>query len=81
MFVGAWSLQVLYNNSFDERESIFNTQRYASGHYAHGGSFWGANFNGTAAVDSEGVQRDYCNYLGLIDAGVIKSPVANATYC
>jgi aryl-phospho-beta-D-glucosidase BglC (GH1 family) len=80
VFIGEWSLQVLYNNTYDARESIFNTQRYAWSRYVQGGSFWGAIFNGTDSVDGEGTQRDYWSYDRLIDAGVIKSPT-NATYC
>lgn len=81
VFVGEWSLQVLYNNSLSARTEIFNTQRYAWSTYVHGGSFWGAVFNGTATVDGEGTQRDYWGYLRLIEAGVVTSVVPNATYC
>lgn len=49
--------------------------------YVHSGSFWRANFNGTAAVDGEGTQRDYWGYLRLVEAGVITSAMPNATYC
>ncbi|THV72926.1 glycoside hydrolase, partial [Aureobasidium pullulans] len=80
VFIGEWSLQVLYNNTYEARESIFNTQRYAWSRYVQGGSFWGAIFNGTDSVDGEGTQRDYWSYDRLIDAGVVKSPT-NATYC
>ncbi|KEQ78651.1 glycoside hydrolase [Aureobasidium pullulans EXF-150] len=80
VFIGEWSLQVLYNNTYEARESIFNTQRYAWSRYVQGGSFWGAIFNGTDSVDGEGTQRDYWSYNRLIDAGVVKSPT-NATYC
>ncbi|KAH0031478.1 glycoside hydrolase, partial [Aureobasidium melanogenum] len=80
VFIGEWSLQTLYNNTYDNREELFNTQRYAWSHYVQGGAFWGAVFNGTAAVDGEGTQRDYWDYTGLIDAGVINSPT-NHTYC
>ncbi|KAG9527081.1 glycoside hydrolase, partial [Aureobasidium melanogenum] len=80
VFIGEWSLQTLYNNTYANREELFNTQRYAWSHYVQGGAFWGAVFNGTAAVDGEGTQRDYWDYTGLIDAGVINSPT-NQTYC
>ncbi|THX72985.1 glycoside hydrolase [Aureobasidium pullulans] len=80
VFIGEWSLQVLYNNTYEARESIFNTQRYAWSRYVQGGSFWGAIFNGTDSVDGEGTQRDYWSYDRLIDAGVVKIPT-NATYC
>jgi aryl-phospho-beta-D-glucosidase BglC (GH1 family) len=80
VFIGEWSLQTLYNNTYANREELFNTQRYAWSHYVQGGAFWGAVFKGTAAVDGEGTQRDYWDYTGLIDAGVINSPT-NQTYC
>lgn len=81
VYIGEWALQVLYNNTYDNRETIFNTQRYAWSEYVSGGSFWSAKFNGTAAVDGEGTQKDYWNYNGLIDAGVINPIVSGATYC
>lgn len=37
-FVGEWSLQTRYNNTFAGREEIFNTQRYAWNRYLSGGS-------------------------------------------
>jgi glucan 1,3-beta-glucosidase len=80
VFIGEWSLQVLYNNTYDARESIFNTEGYAWSRYVQGGSSWGAIFNGTDSVDGEGTQRDYWSYDRLIDAGVIKGPT-NVTYC
>ncbi|THV65227.1 glycoside hydrolase [Aureobasidium pullulans] len=80
VFIGEWSLQTLYNNTYDNREELFNTQRYAWSHYVQGGAFWGAVFNGTDAVDGEGTQRDYWDYTGLIDANVIHT-MTNQTYC
>ena len=81
MYIGEWSLQVLYNNTFANRQSIFNTQRYAWEKYVSGGSFWSSKFNGTTAVSGEGTQKDYWYYEGLIDDVVINAPVAGATYC
>ncbi|THZ15027.1 hypothetical protein D6C90_10130 [Aureobasidium pullulans] len=80
VFIGEWSLQTLYNNTYDNREELFNTQRYAWSHYVQGGAFWGAVFNGTDPVDGEGTQRDYWDYTGLIDANVIHT-MTNQTYC
>ncbi|KAJ4370884.1 hypothetical protein N0V86_008578 [Didymella sp. IMI 355093] len=37
-FVGEWSLQTRYNNTFSGREEIFNTERYAWNTYLSGGS-------------------------------------------
>jgi hypothetical protein len=36
-FVGEWSLQTTYNNTFAGRELIFNTERYAWNKYLSGG--------------------------------------------
>ena len=82
VFVGEWSLQLKYNNSFSYRESIFNTQRYSWSKFASGSSFWTANFTGDSVVNGEGTASDYWSYLKLIDADVIKAPATgNITYC
>ncbi|KAI4604016.1 hypothetical protein KJ359_000142 [Pestalotiopsis sp. 9143b] len=80
VFVGEWSLQVMYNNTLDGRKSIFDTQRYAWSKYVSGGSFWTAVSYSTAVVDGEGTQRDYWSYIDLINAGVITS-ATDSSYC
>ncbi|KAJ5125254.1 hypothetical protein N7448_004582 [Penicillium atrosanguineum] len=81
VYIGEWALQTLYSNTFKNRQSLFNTQRYAWSYYAQGGSFWNIKHNSSAAVDGQGTQRDYWSYERLIDAGVIHKPISNATYC
>lgn len=81
VFIGEWSLQLQYNNTLSERERIFNTQRYAWNKYAAGSTFWAINHTGQDAVNGEGELRDYWSYSRLMDQGIIKAPVANATYC
>lgn len=81
VYIGEWALQTLYSNTFKNRMSLFNTQRYAWTHYAAGGSFWNIKHNSSAAVDGQGTQRDYWSYERLIDAGVIHKPLSNTTYC
>ncbi|KAL4862316.1 hypothetical protein BDV12DRAFT_46201 [Aspergillus spectabilis] len=81
VFVGEWALQTLYNNEFDNRKNLFETQRYAWSYYAQGGSFWNVKHNSSVVVDGEGMQRDYWSYLDLLDEGVIGPVVRNATYC
>jgi hypothetical protein len=81
VYIGEWALQTLYSNTFKNRMSLFNTQRYAWSHYASGGSFWNIKHNSSAAVDGQGTQRDYWSYERLIDAGVIHKPLSNTTYC
>jgi len=79
-FVGEWSLQSLYNNTFAARKGIFDTQRYAWQKYVAGGSFWTAVSYSNATVDGEGDQTDYWSYAALIKQGVITSQT-NASYC
>ncbi|KAH7053422.1 putative glucan 1,3-beta-glucosidase A [Macrophomina phaseolina] len=80
VFVGEWALQTAYNNTFDNRKTIFDTQRYAWQKYASGGAFWTARSLSTTAVDGEGIQEDYWSYIGLQEAGVITSQT-NSSYC
>jgi glucan 1,3-beta-glucosidase len=80
VFIGEWSLQVMYNNSLADRKTIFDTQRYAWQEYNAGGSFWTAVSYATGLVDGEGTQRDYWSYIDLINAGVITSST-NSSYC
>lgn len=81
VYVGEWALQTLYSNTFANRKSLFNTQRYAWSYYVQGGSFWNIKHNSSVVVDGEGTQKDYWSYDLLIDAGVITRPIGNATYC
>ncbi|KAL1597477.1 hypothetical protein SLS59_007508 [Nothophoma quercina] len=80
-FVGEWSLQTRYNNTFAGRELIFNTERYAWNKYLSGGTFWTAVSYSTAVVDGEGTQREYWSYVDLIKQGVIKPEVSGVEYC
>ncbi|KAL5046584.1 glycoside hydrolase superfamily [Aspergillus fruticulosus] len=81
VFVGEWALQTLYSNDFGRRQELFETQRYAWAKYVSGGAFWNIKHNSSAAVDGQGTQRDYWSFERLLNAGVIRAPVANATYC
>ncbi|KAL4740235.1 glycoside hydrolase superfamily [Aspergillus similis] len=81
VFVGEWALQTLYSNDFEGRQKLFETQRYAWAKYVSGGAFWNIKHNSSAVVDGQGTQRDYWSFERLLDAGVIRAPVANATYC
>ena len=80
VFVGEWSLQTAFNNTYAGRETIFNTQRYAWQKYVSGGAFWTAQSYANGKVDGQGTVRDYWSYIDLIDAGVIKRPSTQA-YC
>ena len=70
----------MYNNSYADRKSLFDTQRYAWEKYVSGGSFWTAISYSNTTVDGQGTQRDYWSYIDLINAGVITS-ATNESYC
>ncbi|GAM90450.1 hypothetical protein ANO11243_084940 [Dothideomycetidae sp. 11243] len=80
VFVGEWSLQTTYNNTFTNRATIFDTQRYAWSKYVHGGTMWNIVHYGNATVSGQGEQQNYWSYIGLIEAGVI-TPATTASYC
>ncbi|KAF2085893.1 glycoside hydrolase family 5 protein [Saccharata proteae CBS 121410] len=80
VFVGEWSVQTMFNNTFAGRKSIFDTQRYAWQKYAAGGAFWTARSLSSTAVDGQGEQKDYWSYVDLIDAGVITAQT-DGSYC
>ncbi|KAJ5669569.1 hypothetical protein N7462_010639 [Penicillium macrosclerotiorum] len=81
VYVGEWALQTLYSNSYANRKTLFDTQRYAWSYYVQGGSFWNIKHNSSAVVSGQGTQRDYWSYERLIDAGVITKAASNQTYC
>lgn len=81
VYVGEWALQTLYSNTFANRKTLFDTQRYAWSYYVQGGSFWSIKHNSSVAVSGQGTQRDYWSYERLLDAGVITKPASNMTYC
>ncbi|KAK5745895.1 hypothetical protein LTR17_001024 [Elasticomyces elasticus] len=80
VFVGEWSLQTMFNNTFAGRKTIFDTQRYAWQNFVAGGSFWTAVSYATDLVDGEGAQREYWSYIDLIREGVITTQT-NSSYC
>ncbi|PWY83264.1 glycoside hydrolase [Aspergillus sclerotioniger CBS 115572] len=69
VFVGEWSIQATYNNSFALRKRNVNTGLAAFGEYTQGSSYWTAKYSGNTSVDGQGEQRDYWNYEAFIDAG------------
>lgn len=80
-FIGEWSLQARFNNTFAGREAVFNAERYAWSEYLSGSAFWNAVSYSDLAVDGEGTRIDYWSYVRLIDQGVITSPVPGVAYC
>jgi glucan 1,3-beta-glucosidase len=67
VFVGKWSLQVMFNNTLAGRKTIFYTQRYAWQKYVASGSSWTAVSYSTAAGDGEETQREYRSFMDLIN--------------
>jgi len=80
VFVGEWSLQTMYNNTFAGRKELYDTQRYAWQHYLSGSAFWNWWSDAPAAVDGQGSQKDYWSLVDLIDEGVA-TLATNASYC
>lgn len=79
VFVGEWSLQTLYNNTFAGRKQIFQTQLYSWQKYLQGGSFWTYHMYGTDPVDGEGQQKDYWSLETAIAQGWTKN--ITDSYC
>lgn len=82
VFIGEWSLQVLYNNSLPYRQQLYDTQLYAYNKYASGGAFWNYRMiNDVDTVDGEGKLQDYWSWTGLADAGVVSASGTKKSYC
>lgn len=80
-FVGEWSIQALYNNSFALRERNLNYGLSAFLKYSHGSSYWTWKFSGNATVDGQGTQADYWSYEALIDRGYFHPNTSNLEHC
>jgi hypothetical protein len=80
-FVGEWSIQTLYNNSFALRERNLNYGLGAFHKYSHGASYWTWKFSGNATVDGQGTQADYWSYEALIDRGYFHPNASGLEHC
>ncbi|KAI7355298.1 glycoside hydrolase family 5 protein [Hortaea werneckii] len=82
VFIGEWSLQSLYNNTLENRKTLYDTQVYAYQKYASGGAFWNYRMkNSVDTVDGEGVLQDYWSWEGLYNAGIPSANKVNSSYC
>ncbi|KAJ5085493.1 hypothetical protein N7532_010264 [Penicillium argentinense] len=81
VFVGEWSIQALYNNSFVLRERNINVGLAAFHKYAHGSSYWTWKFSGNATVGGEGTQTDYWNYEEYVNRGFVHPKNGDVTFC
>ncbi|KAL2832031.1 glycoside hydrolase superfamily [Aspergillus cavernicola] len=71
VFIGEWSIQAAFNNSFALRE---RNLQYGFGiweEYTQGSCYWTAKFEGNATVDGEGSQKDYWSFERFIEAGYL----------
>jgi glucan 1,3-beta-glucosidase len=75
-----WSLQTRFNNTFVNRKTIFDTERYAFNRYESGSAFWTAVSYANGDVDGEGIVSDYWSYTKLINEGVI-TPMTTEDFC
>ncbi|EAW20793.1 putative cellulase [Aspergillus fischeri NRRL 181] len=80
VFVGEWSIQAEYNNTFTGRERALNTGLYAFAKHAQGSAYWTAKFSGNATVNGQGTQADYWDYMTWINQDMIH-PADAADIC
>ncbi|KAJ5627994.1 hypothetical protein N7490_010222 [Penicillium lividum] len=80
-FVGEWSIQTTYNNTYSLRERNLNYGFAAFYKYSHGASYWTLKFTGNATVDGQGTQADYWNYETLGGLGYFHPNTSNLTNC
>ncbi|KAL2836151.1 glycoside hydrolase superfamily [Aspergillus pseudoustus] len=71
VFVGEWSIQVAYNNSFALRKRNLNVGLEAWEEYTQGSCYWTAKFEGNGTIDGEGSQKDYWSFERFIKAGFL----------
>ncbi|KAI0155954.1 endo-beta-1,3-glucanase [Pestalotiopsis sp. NC0098] len=72
-YTGEWSIQTLYNNSFAERQRVFDFGLSAFEKFTQGSSYWTAKCTGNDTVDGEGTRADYWSYETFIDLGFFGS--------
>ncbi|KAL2872153.1 glycoside hydrolase superfamily [Aspergillus lucknowensis] len=71
VFVGEWSIQAAYNNSFALRERNLRVGLEAWEEYTQGSCYWAAKYDGDGTVDGEGSQKDYWTFERFIEAGFL----------
>ncbi|KAI3003506.1 CAZyme family GH5 [Aspergillus niger] len=78
VFVGEWSIQAQYNNSFADREKALSTGLYAFAKYSQGSAYWTAKFSGNATVDGQGTQAEHWDYMTWINNDMIHPDEASS---
>ncbi|KAL3489820.1 glycoside hydrolase superfamily [Aspergillus germanicus] len=71
VFVGEWSIQAAYNNSFALRERNLKVGLEAWEEYTQGSCYWTAKFERNGTIDGEGSQRDYWSFERFIEEGFL----------
>lgn len=71
IFTGEWSIQAASNNTLASRPLNLNTGLKVWAKYSQGSAYWNWKHLGNTPVDGEGTLRDYWNYQGFVDAGMI----------
>ncbi|KAJ5895229.1 hypothetical protein N7495_006920 [Penicillium taxi] len=79
-FVGEWSIQTGGLNSLALREVNLKAGISAFGQFTHGSAYWNVKFSSEVTV-AGGLQEDYWNYEGFIDAGYFDGQVEQPNYC
>ncbi|KAL2817867.1 glycoside hydrolase superfamily [Aspergillus granulosus] len=69
VFVGEWSIQAAYNNSFALRERNLKAGLEAWEEYTQGSCYWTAKFEGNGTINGEGSQKDYWSFERFIKEG------------
>lgn len=67
VFVGEWSIQAQYNNTYSLRAQNLNYGLKAFHHYSQGSAYWTWKFNGNEKVEGQGTKGDYWNYEYFFD--------------
>ncbi|KEQ96331.1 glycoside hydrolase family 5 protein [Aureobasidium subglaciale EXF-2481] len=74
VFVGEWSIEAQYNNTFAARQKLFAAGLYAFSKKTSGSAYWTAKVAGPNddKVDGQGTRSNYWSYENFIDLGFTK---------
>ncbi|KAL5341730.1 glycoside hydrolase superfamily [Aspergillus crustosus] len=71
VFVGEWSIQTAYNNTFELRERNLRAGLDTWKEFGMGSAYWTARFEGNTTVDGQGSQKDYWSFERFIEMGFL----------
>ncbi|TIA64730.1 endo-beta-1,3-glucanase [Aureobasidium pullulans] len=83
IFVGEWSIEAQYNNTFSARQKLLAYGLTAFSKHTSGSAYWTAKVAGPNdnKVDGQGTRSDYWSYEKFIDLGFTKNLEVYAGYC